>query len=138
MSGAIALYRDVVERYPVLEYVVALGDLLRDARRQQRASQQYALVDVIDQLLRANGVNSDLELALYYADHDIHLKTPYVRLAAEYQRRPSVQAADILAWTLYKNGNYDEALTYSDEARRLAEQGCAPRVPRRHDQEGPG
>ncbi len=118
-SGAIALYRQVVDRYPVLEYVVALGDLYRTHGDDAAANKQYELVGVIDQLLRTNGVNSDLELALYYADHDLHLDDALRQARAEYDRRPSVQAADTLAWTLYKTGSYQEALGYSDEAMRL-------------------
>jgi len=118
-TGAIALYRQVVDRYPVLEYVVALGDLYKKHGDDVSANKQYELVSVIDQLLRSNGVNSDLEIALYYADHNINPDDALRQARAEYQRRPSVQAADTLAWTLYRSGSYQEALKYSAEALRL-------------------
>ena len=44
-SGAITLYRQVVDRYPVLEYVVALGDLYQKSGNQAEANKQYELVE---------------------------------------------------------------------------------------------
>jgi tetratricopeptide (TPR) repeat protein len=38
---------------------------------------------------------------------------------AAYEARPSIHAADTLAWTLYKTGNYKEAREYSSEALKL-------------------
>lgn len=118
-AGAIAKYRDVVQRYPVLEYIVALQDLYDKRGDNANATQQRELVAAIEQLMRSNGVNGDLELALYYANHDVHLEEALVQATAEYGGRPSTQAADILGWTLYKNRQYEEAMKYSDEALRL-------------------
>jgi tetratricopeptide (TPR) repeat protein len=74
---------------------------------------------VIDKLYRANGVNTDLEIALFYADHDMKLQTSLQKARAAYEARPSIHAADVLAWTLYKTGNYEEAQRYSSEALKL-------------------
>ncbi len=57
---AIELYRDVTTRYPIPDYVIALGDIYAAAGKPEQASRQYALVGAIDQLYRANGVNTDL------------------------------------------------------------------------------
>ena len=118
-AGAIALYREAVDRYPVLSYVAGLGDLYDQQGNDAAANEQYALVSVIAELLRSNGVNTDLDLALYYADHDIRLDDALRQARAEYARRPSIEAADILAWTLYTSGAYEEALVYSNDALRL-------------------
>ncbi len=115
---AIALYQDVVARYPVPEYVVALGDLLASAGREAEAGEQYALVDVEAALFRANGVNVDLEIALFDADHG----RPEAALAAaqaEWGRRHSIQVADALAWALHASGRDAEALDLADQALRL-------------------
>jgi tetratricopeptide (TPR) repeat protein len=85
----------------------------------EKAEEQYDLVRSIDKLLRANGVDTDLEIALFYADHDIDLQTSLEKARAAYDARPSIHAADALAWTLYKTGNYKEAREYSSEALRL-------------------
>ena len=124
-GGASQLYRQVVERYPVLEYVIALGDVYRASGEDVEARRQDELVGAIEQLYRSSGVNSDLELALYDADHDRRLDDALRQARAEYERRPSIHAADVLAWVLYKSDQYDEALRYSDEALRLGTQDAS-------------
>jgi len=119
---AIGLYTGVTARYPAPEYVIALGDAYRAAGREREAAQQFDLVLAIDQLYRANGVNTDLELALFFADHDLRLDEAVAQARAVYEQRPSVHAADVLAWTLSRAGRAQEALRYSDEALRLGTQ----------------
>ena len=116
---AISLYAEVVERYPIPEYVTALGDVYQAAGLHREAAKQYGLVGAIDRLYRANGVNTDLQMALFFADHDLRLDESLRQARAAYERRPSIQAADVLAWALFKNGRLEEARTYSDEALRL-------------------
>jgi tetratricopeptide (TPR) repeat protein len=69
--------------------------------------------------LRANGVNTDLEIALFYADHGMNLQTSLEKARAAYDAQPNIHAADALAWTLYKTGDYKEAQKYSSEALKL-------------------
>lgn len=116
---AVALYGDVVARYPTPEYVIAFGDILQVAGRVEEAARQYALVDAIDQLYKANGINTDLQMALFFADHDVRLDEALLQARAVYEDRPSIQAADALAWALYKRGRHAEALDYAREALRL-------------------
>ena len=47
------------------------------------------------------------------------LQTSLEKARAAYDERPSIHAADALAWTLYKTGNYKEAQKYSSEALKL-------------------
>ncbi len=121
-DDAIALYSQVVARYPIPEYVIALGDVYRAADREDEAAGQYGLVAAIDRLYRANGVNTDLQMALFFADHDLRLDEALRQARTEYERRGSIQAADVLAWALYRSGQYEEALEYSREALRLGTQ----------------
>jgi tetratricopeptide (TPR) repeat protein len=120
---AIDLYTTVVERYPVLEYVVALGDGYRAAGREGDAQRQYDLVAVIDQLYKANGINTDTEVALFLADHpsaEGRLEDGLDQAQAAYAARPaSIAAADALAWALHRTGRDGEALVYSRKAVRL-------------------
>ena len=118
-EAAIAAYRSVVERYPAPDYVIGLGDVYRATGQAKEAAKQYALVEIIDRLYEASGINTDLQMALFFADHDIRLDEALRQAWAAFEARPSVQAADVLSWALYKNGAYEEALTYSHEALRL-------------------
>jgi tetratricopeptide (TPR) repeat protein len=116
---AIRGYRFVVERYPAVEFVIALGDLYALTGQAELAQQQFDLVGVQEALFRANGVNTDLEFALFHADHGTDLTEALRRARAEYAKRQSVHVADALAWTLYANGRYREAMGYSEEALSL-------------------
>ncbi len=122
---AIPLYQQVVVRYPAPEYVAALGDAYRAAGHQDEAAKQYALMDAIDRLYQANGVNTDLQMTLYFADHDLNLEDALRQARDVHTQRPSIQAADALAWALYKSGRYQEALGYSQEALRLGTQDAS-------------
>jgi tetratricopeptide (TPR) repeat protein len=116
---SVALYQAVVDRYPFPEYVIALGDVHTVAGNKAAAAQAYALVRIQQRLYQDSGVNIDLELALFDADHHQNLLEALARARREYQRRPSIHAADVLAWTLYKNGEIQEAERYAAEALRL-------------------
>src|SRR2546428_9769368 len=120
---AIELYRDVTARQPVVEYVASLGDVDRAAGRSAEAHHQVDLVGAIDELYRANGIDTDLEMALYQADHDLDPEMALAQARAAYEARPeSIRAADVLSWVLYKAGKYAEALQHSREAVRLGTQ----------------
>jgi tetratricopeptide (TPR) repeat protein len=118
LDRAIAGYADVVGRYPLPEYVIALGDLYEATGLSEEAAQQYALVNVEEQLFRSNGVNVDLELALFDADHG-DPRAALRAARAEWARRQSVHVADAYAWALYGNGRYEEAAVMSRRAMAL-------------------
>jgi len=119
LRPASRLYKQAFNRMPLPEYAIALGDVYAAMGNEEKAESQYELVRSMDRLLRANGVNTDLEIALFYADHDMDLKTSLDKARAAYDARPSIHAADALAWTLYKTGNYKEAQEYSSGALKL-------------------
>jgi tetratricopeptide (TPR) repeat protein len=115
---AIRLYSAVVDRYPLPEYVIALGDLYAVSGRTSMAAREYALVRVEERLFRSAGVNVDLELALFDADHG-DPKGALSEARAEWNRRHSILVADALAWALHRNGLDAQALRYSRFAQRL-------------------
>jgi tetratricopeptide (TPR) repeat protein len=120
---AISRYRDVVARYPLPEYVIALGDLYRLTGRSDLAAQQDGLLRTEETLLAANGVNLDLEQATFDASHG----DPAGGLAAaeaEWARRHSVSVADALAWALHENGRDAEAARMADFAMHLGTQSA--------------
>ena len=84
-----------------------------------RAQEQIALIGAIERLLAANGINSDLELALFRLDHGIRLHETLALARAARADRPSIYGDDVLAWALARNGRCGEALHYSQRSLRL-------------------
>ena len=117
-AGAIRRYRSVIERYPLPEYVIALGDLYASMGQPALAAQQYSLVRAEEKLFQANGVNVDLELALFDVDHG-RVADGLAAARAEWERRHSILVADAYAWALYRAGHAREALPYVHRALSL-------------------
>ena len=119
LKRAIALERRAVDSMPLPQFAGALGDLYRVAGKPALARRQYGLVGAIERLLNANGVKTDLETALFNADHGIRLAETLKRARLARRERPSIDGNDVLAWTLERNGRCSEALHYSKRALRL-------------------
>jgi tetratricopeptide (TPR) repeat protein len=119
---AIALERRAVDAIPLPQYVTALGDLYRVTGRPAPARRQYALIGAIEKLLNANGVKTDLEIALFQVDHGIALRHALARARLAHVERPSIDGDDVLGWALARNGHCAEALGYSQRALRLGTQ----------------
>ena len=119
MDEAIDLLTQATNVMPLPEFVIALGDIYKVNGQPDAAQQQYNLVGAIEQLFKANGSDMDMEIALFNADHDKELAATLELARKAYANRPSIHAADVLAWSLYKTGNYEEARTYSEEALQL-------------------
>jgi tetratricopeptide (TPR) repeat protein len=119
MDEAIKLLNQAVGIMPIPEFVITLGDLHHVIGQEEKANQQYQLLSTIEKLQRANGVDMDMEIALFNADHDRNLEETMALARKAYANRPSIHGADALAWALYKTGNYEEAQMYSEEALRL-------------------
>jgi tetratricopeptide (TPR) repeat protein len=119
MDEAIKSLNQAVGIMPLPEFVITLGDLYQAAGQQDAAEEQYKLVGVIEQLYRANGVDMDMEIAFFNADHDRNLDETVALAREAYANRPSIHGADALAWVLYKTGDYEEAQKYSEEALQL-------------------
>ncbi|MFN8484415.1 MAG: tetratricopeptide repeat protein [Anaerolineae bacterium] len=118
-DDAIAVLRQAVDAMPMPEVVILLGDVYAAAGHDAEAAQQYDLVRAIQQLYKANGVEVDLETALFDADHDHDLPNALARARQGYADRPSIHGADVLAWTLLKAGQPAEAQPMMAQALRL-------------------
>src|SRR6266508_2382245 len=118
-TRAIALARRAAETLPLPQAVATLGDLYARAGRRRAAAQQYALVGVIERVLVANGVRTALETALFDVDHRVRLRSALALAQRAHRARPSIDADDVLAWALARNGRCSEALPYSRRALRL-------------------
>jgi tetratricopeptide (TPR) repeat protein len=118
-DAAIRLYRQTVERLPLPQYAVALGDVLSVSGRRTEARQAYGVVDVIQRLFRANGVRTETETALFDLDHGRRLDGALAGARKADRLWPSIYTRDVLAWAFYENGDCEQARRYSRLALRL-------------------
>src|SRR5919204_546825 len=115
---ALVLQPDSVRNYGIVgdalvelgRYRAAFGTFDTMARTKPGLS-AYARV--------SNGVKTDLETALFDVDHGIGLRHALALARAAHRDRPSIDADDVLAWALARNGRCGEALIYSRRALRL-------------------
>ena len=106
---AIAAYRKAQAAVPLPEYAGALRALYLETGEPEEARKQEELLDVIDQLARANFENTDRTLAIVYADQGRHLGRALELAKNELAFRRDVYTYDALAWVLFKLERYSEA-----------------------------
>jgi tetratricopeptide (TPR) repeat protein len=124
-AEAIELYKQATASVPLPQYIAALGDIYASSGDRLAATEQYDLVRYIYDLQRKGGVVVDIEQAAFYADHDLHLDEALTLAQAAAKGRNDVNTLDTLAWTLYKNGRYEEALSAQRKAMRLGTRSAA-------------
>ncbi|MDK3258575.1 tetratricopeptide repeat protein [Blastococcus capsensis] len=118
VDAAIEAFRSVVDTQPLPEYLVEYGEYLESQGRTDEAEQQFALVETVQRLFAASGVNDDLTTALFAADHG----DPAAAVAAaqaEFGRRQNIDSHDALAWALHSAGRDAEALPHAQQATAL-------------------
>ncbi|MBN9390871.1 MAG: tetratricopeptide repeat protein [Chloroflexi bacterium] len=95
-AKAIEVYSKVTQRMPLPEFIIKLSDLYTLTNQTEQAKKQYDLVRAIQKIYRENGVNTDMEMALFEANHDNDLPQALLRARQEFAARPSIKAADEL------------------------------------------
>ena len=116
--AAIEAFRAAADALPLPEHVIALGESTLLAGDRERAADAFALARLQTRLLQAAGVGTDLELALFEADHgDPALALELATRA--YEERRTIRTADALAWALHRNGRSRDAVPLAEEALRL-------------------
>jgi tetratricopeptide (TPR) repeat protein len=118
LPAAIARLQRVVDRLPLPSYVVALGEAQAAAGRRAAAAQTFALVRVETMLQQRAGVNADVELALFEADHGSPRRAVALGRRA-WAAAPSVRSADALGWALHRAGHSRAALGWARRALAL-------------------
>ena len=102
---AIALLATFVERTPVPAAATLLGELQERAGQADDARQSYDVVRALTALQADAGVDVDLDLVLFDADHSTPSPESVAKARAAFVDRPTVHGADALAWTLYRAGD---------------------------------
>jgi tetratricopeptide (TPR) repeat protein len=119
LAEAARLLRKAYALTPFPEYLTHLGETYEARGRMAEANQHYASVRTMNRKLKASGVDTDLQVAFFEADRGTNLWRALALARAAHARRPSVEADDVLAWVLYRNGRCAEARDYSIRSLRL-------------------
>ena len=117
LPRAIRRLRALVDRLPLPEHVVALGEAELAAGRTRQARDDLALVRVQQRLLAGSGVNTDVEVALFEADHGSRRRGVALARRA-WAAAPSLRSADAMGWALTRAGRPRAALPYARRAVR--------------------
>lgn len=119
-SEAIELYNKALEKNTLPEYLIALGDLYFLNGEKEKSEEQYQKVKFITTMFKDKGVDTDLELALFNADHNRKLKESLEDAQESLENgSKSIKTYHVIAWTNYKLGNFDEAGINIQHALRL-------------------
>ena len=93
--------------------MVDIADLDSIMGRTVESEQKITLAEITLSTTAKSGINTDLEESSFLSDHDIRLADALTMAKRAYQMRPTVFAADNLAWALYQNNQSREAATYT-------------------------
>jgi tetratricopeptide (TPR) repeat protein len=118
LAPAIRRLRRVVARLPLPEYAILLGETELAAGQGAAGRRDLALVGAEQRLLRANGVNTDVDLALYQASHGSPRRAIGLARRA-WELAPSVRSADARSWAHTRAGRPVEGLAWARRALRL-------------------
>jgi tetratricopeptide (TPR) repeat protein len=119
LPSAAQLFRLALERAPVPDYAVALGDVYAQMGRSGEAEQAYEQAEMLERAFVTNGGRNQLEIALFNLDHDREVAAALSQARIGQRLRPSIEGEHVLAWALYKNGHCAEAKKRSIRALRL-------------------
>ncbi|MET8827427.1 tetratricopeptide repeat protein [Streptomyces sp. NPDC004610] len=121
-SEAVSAYRAALTAQPSPEWALELGELYESQGLGQTARAQYDLLLTQARNAAAGGVDEDLVLGRYEADHGDPREAVRL-LRAEWGRQPSTVVADALAWALHRTGEDEEALTLATRATEARDGG---------------
>jgi len=119
IERAVAEARRAAEAVPTAQAVSLLADVLERVGKHNEARRQRATVAVIDRLLEANGVQVDLESAVYRADNRTRPLETVVLARRARADRPSLYGDDALGWALARAGRCVDALPFAERSLRL-------------------
>ncbi|WP_037675379.1 tetratricopeptide repeat protein [Streptomyces griseus] len=121
-SEALSAYRVALAGQPVPQYALELGELYESLGLSQAAKVQYDLLRDRVRREAAGGVDGDLVLGVFEADHGDPL-TAVRLLREEWARQPGIEVADALGWALHRAGESKEGLRFAAVATDRAHGG---------------
>ncbi|MFH8799277.1 tetratricopeptide repeat protein [Streptomyces sp. NPDC017936] len=127
-AKALSAYQVALDRQPSPQYALELGELYESLGMVREARVQY---DLLRQRVRqeaAGGVDGQLVLGRFEADHG-DPAAAVRRLRAEWRRQPGIAVADALGWALHRAGQDKEALKYAVIATDKAHGGAVRSAP---------
>ncbi|MDF3297744.1 tetratricopeptide repeat protein [Streptomyces tropicalis] len=120
---AVRAYRSALSRQPRPEYALELGELYESLGLRAPARTQYDLLRTRVGQDAAAGVDDELVLGRFEADHG-QAEAAVWRLRAEWHRQPGAAVADALGWALHRDGQDTEALKFVTTATDKAGGGA--------------
>lgn len=111
-------YRQAVSTQPLPEHLVEYGEFLLSVGEDDEARTQFVRAQDVRDRFAAYGMNVDLDIALFEADHG-DPATALAAARAEFDRRQNAEAHDAVAWALHSSGQDAEALEHARAATAL-------------------
>ncbi|MFE5033011.1 tetratricopeptide repeat protein [Streptomyces sp. NPDC056683] len=112
---ALTAYQGALAHRPAPQVALEFGELYESLGMGQQAEAQYKLMRTQVRRELAAGVDDDLVIGQYEADHG-DVQEAVERLTAEWERQPGIEVADALGWALHRAGDDKEALRYASIA----------------------
>ncbi|MFI9546377.1 tetratricopeptide repeat protein [Streptomyces sp. NPDC052016] len=125
---ALGAYRAALSGQPLPQYALELGELYESVGRPRAARAQYDLLRERVRREAVGGVDGDLVLGRFEADHG-DPASAVRRLSAEWRRQPGIEVADALGWALHRAGRDQEALRFAMIATDRARGGAVRSAP---------
>jgi pentatricopeptide repeat protein len=118
-AQAISHYEQALELIPEFSFQEALTDLYKLTGKPEKAKESAATVIKMLEQDAASGHYTNRELAYAYLADD-NVEQAYENAKKEYERRPENNGAnELMAWVLYKKGEYVQAQKYITTAMRM-------------------
>jgi tetratricopeptide (TPR) repeat protein len=127
-SEALTAYQVALAKQPCPQYALELGELYESLGLEQAARVQYDLLRSLVNGAAAGGVDEELVLGQFEADHG-DASAAVRRLRAEWRRQPGIAVADALGWALHRAGEHEEALRFARIATDKAHGGGVRSAP---------
>ncbi|MET8247245.1 tetratricopeptide repeat protein [Streptomyces sp. NPDC005202] len=114
-SQALNAYHKALDKQPSPAYALELGELYESLGLGQAAEEQYDLLLTRVRQDAAAGVDDELVLGRFEADHG-DPESAVERLREEWRRQPGTAVGDALGWALHRAGEDTEALKFAEAA----------------------